>query len=73
MANICENRLEIVFVNSEAEAIWKAQYVSVESDKQWLDITVGASESDVKGDSTGSQSFAKIVQSSCVSAIEHYR
>ena len=60
MANICENRLEIVFVNSEAEAIWKAQYVSVESDKQWLDITVGADASDIKGDSTGSQSFAKI-------------
>ena len=60
MANICENRLEIVFVNSEAEAIWKAQYVSVESDKQWLDITVGADASVDNGDSSARQSFAKI-------------
>lgn len=60
MANIGENRIEIVFVNIEAEAEWKAKYVSVEYGKQWLDITVGASESDVKSDSAARQSFAKI-------------
>ena len=60
MANICENRLEISFANSESEATWKAKYVSDEHGKQWLNITVGTSESDVKGDSTASQSFAKI-------------
>ena len=60
MANICENRLEIVFINSESEAIWKAKYVSVDFGKQWLDITVGASESDVNSDSSARQSFAKI-------------
>ena len=60
MPNWCENRLEIVFVNIEAETEWKAKYVSVEHGKLWLDITVGASESDVKSDSSARQSFAKI-------------
>ena len=60
MPNWCENRFEIVYVNIEAETEWKAKYVSVEFGKQWLDITVGASESDVKSDSSARQSFAKI-------------
>jgi hypothetical protein len=60
MPNWCENRIEISFANNESEAIWKANYVSVEHGNQWLNITVGTSESDVKGDSTASQSFAKI-------------
>jgi hypothetical protein len=60
MPNWCENRIEIVFVNSESEAIWKAKYVSVEHGKQWLNITVGANESDVNSDSCEQQSFAKI-------------
>ena len=60
MANWCENRLEISFVNSESEAIWKANYVSVEHGKQWLDITVSANESDVNSEASEQQSFAKI-------------
>jgi hypothetical protein len=60
MSNCCENRFEVSFANSESEAIWKARYVSFEHDKQWLNITVGTSESDVKGDSSARQSFAKI-------------
>jgi hypothetical protein len=57
MANKCENRIEVSFANNESEAIWKANYVSVEHGKQVLNITVGLSESDVKGER---QSFAKI-------------
>jgi len=60
MANICDNRFETSFVNSDAEAIWKAKYVSVDLGNQWLNITVGTNESDVNGVSTASQSFAKI-------------
>ena len=54
MANICENRLEISFVNSESEAIWKAKYLSVEHGKQWLNITLKSADFDDQ------QSFAKI-------------
>jgi hypothetical protein len=61
MANICENRLEVSFVNSEADAAWMANHVSVEHGKRWLDITVRAIESGTKDDSTESQSFAKVV------------
>jgi len=61
MANWCENRLEISFANSEAEAAWKARYMSVEHGKRWLNITVRASESGTKDDSTEYQSFAKVL------------
>ena len=61
MANWCDNRMEISFANSEAEAAWKAKYLSEEHGKTWLDTTVGANESAVMGDSTASQSFAKVV------------
>ena len=54
MANICENRLEIVFESIAAETEWKARYLSIEHGKQWLDITLGES------DSEDQQSFAKI-------------
>ena len=54
MPNWCENRLEIVFVNIEAEAEWKAKYVSEENGKRWLDTTLKSADSDDQ------QSFAKI-------------
>ena len=54
MANWCDNRLEISFLNSEAEAAWKAKYLSEEHGKTWLDVTVESSDSDEH------QSFAKI-------------
>ena len=54
MPNWCENRLEIVFVNIEAEAEWKSKYVSEENGKRWLDTTLKSADSDDQ------QSFAKI-------------
>ena len=54
MANICENRLELVFVNIEAEGEWKSKYVSEEHGKQWLDTTLKSADFD------DHQSFAKI-------------
>lgn len=45
MANWCDNRMEISFANSEAEATWKARYVSVEHGKTWLDTTVRPTDS----------------------------
>jgi hypothetical protein len=56
MANICENRLEVSFVNSEAEAAWMSKHVSVEHGKRWLDTTVRPTDSLVEVQ----QSFAKI-------------
>ena len=56
MPNWCENRLEIVFVNIEAESEWKVKYVSDEHGKQWLDTTLKSADDD----SDHQQSFAKI-------------
>lgn len=57
MANWCDNRLEISFANSEAETAWKANYLSIEHGKTWLDTTEGATDSLVELQA----SFAKVV------------
>jgi hypothetical protein len=57
MANWCENRLEISFVSSEAEAAWKARFMSVEHGKRWLDTTVRPTDSLVDLQT----SFAKVL------------
>jgi hypothetical protein len=54
LANICENRIEISYANSEVEAAWKAKYLSEEHGKTWLDTTVESPDSDEH------LSFAKI-------------
>ena len=57
MANWCDNRMEISFVNCKAEAMWKAKYLSEDNGRKWLDTTVGPIDPLVEVQ----QSFAKVV------------
>lgn len=39
MANWCDNRMEISFVNGNEESMWKAKYLSEDHGRKWLDTT----------------------------------